>query len=153
MTLQIGAPAPQVTLPLDDGKNIHLSDLKGKKVVLYFYPKDDTPGCTKESCGFRDVLPHFDGIDAVVIGVSRDDDKSHLKFKEKYNLNFPLAADTDGKICEAFGTWVEKSMYGKKYMGIDRSTFLIDEQGNIQNIWRSVKVDGHVDEVLQAAKA
>jgi peroxiredoxin Q/BCP len=122
-------------------------------VVLYFYPKDDTSGCTKEACGFRDAEPDFSGVKAAVIGVSRDSVASHDKFKTKHGLNFALASDEDGKVCEAYGTWVEKSMYGRKYMGIDRATFLIDGQGVIRRVWRKVKVPGHVEEVLAAAQA
>ena len=152
MKIDIGQAAPDFNLPTDDGKTLSLSSLKGKKVVLYFYPKDDTPGCTKESCEFRDNLPNFSGVNAQIIGISRDDTASHVKFKNKFGLNFPLVSDLDGKDCEAYGTWVEKSMYGKKYMGIERSTFLIDEKGNLQKIWRKVSVDGHAQEVLNAAK-
>ena len=153
MTLNAGDKAPDFTLPTDGGGSVSLSDLKGRKVVLYFYPKDDTPGCTKEACGFRDSLPDFSGIDAVVIGVSKDSVAKHDKFKAKYELPFTLASDEDGTLCEAYGTWVEKSMYGRKYMGIDRATFLIDGQGKIAQVWRKVKVPGHVEEVLAAAKA
>ena len=148
--LQEGSPAPDFTMPTDGGGKISLKDLKGKKAVLYFYPKDDTPGCTTESCGFRDAFPEFDKLGVTIIGVSKDSPESHDKFKKKYQLNFPLASDTDGKVCEAFGVWQEKSMMGKKYMGIDRSTFLIDENGKIARIWRKVKVNGHVDEVKEA---
>jgi peroxiredoxin Q/BCP len=153
MTLNAGDKAPDFTLPTDGGGSVSLSDLKGKKVVLYFYPKDDTPGCTKEACGFRDSLPDFSGVDAVVIGVSKDSVAKHDKFKAKYELPFTLASDEDGALCEAYGTWVEKSMYGKKYMGIDRATFLIGPDGKIAQAWRKVKVPGHVEEVLAAAKA
>jgi peroxiredoxin Q/BCP len=121
--------------------------------VLYFYPKDDTSGCTAEACAFRDAMPDFSKVKAQVIGISRDPVKSHDKFKGKYELNFPLASDEDGKVCEAYGTWVEKSMYGRKYMGIERSTFLIDRHGAIRNVWRKVKVPGHADEVLDAVAA
>lgn len=145
--LEIGQNAPDFTLPSDNGGEITLSDFKGKTVILYFYPKDDTPGCTTESCAFRDTLPEFEKLDAQIIGLSKCSVKKHDKFKEKYDLNFPLASDENGEVCEAYGTWVEKSMYGKKYMGIDRSTFIIDPQGKIAAIWRKVKVTGHVDEV------
>jgi peroxiredoxin Q/BCP len=121
--------------------------------VLYFYPKDDTSGCTAEACAFRDSLPDFSKLKAEVIGVSRDSVASHDKFKKKYRLPFPLASDEDGKVCQAYGVWVEKSMYGRKYMGIERSTFLIDARGIVRGVWRKVKVDGHADEVLQAAAA
>jgi peroxiredoxin Q/BCP len=135
----------------DDGE-LKLSNLRGKNVVLYFYPKDDTPGCTKEACGFRDSLPEFSAANAEIIGVSKDSVAKHDKFKAKYDLPFALAADLDGAICEAYGTWVEKSMYGRKYMGIERATFLIDGGGVLRCIWRKVKVKGHVDAVLAAAK-
>lgn len=150
MTIAINKPAPKFTLLADNGSKVSLSDLQGKKVILYFYPKDDTSGCTKESCEFRDELPNFTKAKAVVIGVSKDGLASHQKFKQKYALPFTLLSDEEGKVCEAYGVWVEKSMYGKKYFGIERSTFLIDEKGMIQQIWRKVKVDGHVEEVLKA---
>ena len=146
---KLGAKAPAFDLPTDGGGRVKLSDLKGRKVVLYFYPKDDTPGCTKEACGFRDALPDFTNLDATIIGVSKDSVAKHDKFKAKYELPFALASDEDGKVCEAYGTWVEKSMYGRKYMGIDRATFLIDESGVLRAEWRKVKVPGHVDEVLK----
>ncbi len=152
MSLEVGDKAPNFNLPTDGGGNISLKDLKGETVILYFYPKDDTPGCTKEACGFRDALPEFSKAKAKVIGVSKDPVKKHDKFKEKFDLTFPLASDEDGAVCEAYGAWVEKSMYGRKYMGIDRSTFLIDGKGVIRGIWRKVKVPGHVDEVLKAAQ-
>ena len=153
MSLKPGDKAPDFTLPTDGAGKLTLSKLKGRKVILYFYPKDDTSGCTAEACGFRDNLPHFGKTDAVVIGVSRDSVASHDKFKKKHELPFALASDEDGKVCEAYGTWVEKSMYGRKYMGIERATFLIDEKGVIRNVWRKVKVGGHVEAVLDAAKA
>ena len=145
--LKIGSPAPDFNLPTDGGGDIALKDFKGRYVVLYFYPKDDTPGCTTESCAFRDNLSAFNKLNAAIIGLSKDSPKSHDKFKKKFELNFPLASDEDGKICEAYGVWMEKSMYGKKYMGIDRSTFIIDPQGKIAAIWRKASVTGHVDEV------
>jgi len=153
MSLSIGDKAPDFTLPTDGNGQVSLSAFKGKKLILYFYPKDDTPGCTKEACGFRDALPDFSGADAVVIGVSKDTVAKHDKFKQKYELPFTLASDVDGKMIEAYGCWVEKSLYGKKYMGIDRATFLIDGAGVIRGVWHKVKVDGHVDAVLKAAKA
>ena len=153
MSVDVGDKAPSFTLPTDGGGEVSLTDLKGKTVVLYFYPKDDTPGCTAEACAFRDALPDFSKVKAAVIGISRDAIKRHDKFKEKYDLTFPLASDEDGRTCEDYGTWVEKSMYGRKYMGIERSTFLIDGKGVIRNVWRKVKVPGHVDEVLKAAQA
>jgi len=153
MPVQIGKPAPAFAMPTDGGGKVSLSALKGKTVVLYFYPKDDTSGCTKEACGFRDALPDFSKVDAVVIGVSRDSVASHDKFKKKYELPFTLASDESGAASEAYGTWVEKSMYGRKYMGMERATFLIDAKGVLRGVWRKVKVPGHVDEVLEAAKA
>ncbi len=152
MNLSIGAPAPDFTLPTDGGGNVSLSALRGKKVVLYFYPKDDTSGCTKEACGFRDAMPEFDGVDAVILGVSKDPVKSHDKFKAKYELPFTLASDHGTDVCESYGVWVEKSMYGKTYMGIERSTVLIDETGVVRQIWRKVKVPGHVEAVLEAVR-
>jgi len=153
MSVKPSDKAPDFSLPTDGNGKVSLSKLKGKKVILYFYPKDDTSGCTAEACGFRDSLPKFGKSDAVVIGISRDSVASHDKFKKKYDLPFTLASDEDGKVCEAYGTWAEKSMYGRKYMGIERATFLIDPKGAIRNIWRKVKVTGHVEEVLAAAKA
>lgn len=152
MTVTVGAPAPDFTLPTDGGGSVSLSALKGKNVVLYFYPKDDTSGCTKEACGFGEALPDFGKLDAVVIGVSKDSVASHDKFKAKYNLPFTLASDKDSDVTERYGAWAEKSMYGKKYMGIDRSTFLIGKDGTVKAVWRKVKVPGHVEEVLKAAQ-
>ena len=151
--LDVGDKAPDFTLPTDGGGSVSLKKLKGRTVVLYFYPKDDTPGCTKEACGFRDALPDFGKVDAEIIGVSKDSVAKHDKFKAKFELPFTLASDEEGALCEAYGTWVEKSMYGRKYMGIDRATFLIDGKGVIRGVWRKVKVPGHVDEVLAAVKA
>ena len=148
--LKEGMQAPDFTLPSDREHDISLDDYRGKTLVLYFYPKDDTPGCTKEACFFRDALPDFEKLGAAILGVSKDKVESHKKFRNKYDLNFPLVADVDGKVCEAYGAWTEKSMYGKKYMGIDRSTFLIDGTGTIRRIWRSVKVPGHGEEVREA---
>ena len=150
--LKTGDRAPDFTLPGDGGATVALKDFRGRNVVLYFYPKDDTPGCTRESCDFRDNLAAFGRLNAKVIGVSRDSPAKHDKFKKKYGLNFPLASDEDGKACEAYGVWVEKSMYGKKYKGIERSTFLIDEKGFIRALWRKVKVDGHAADVAAALK-
>jgi thioredoxin-dependent peroxiredoxin len=150
--LKVGLKAPDFTLMDDSGNKVKLSDLKGKKVVLYFYPKDDTPGCTKEACAFRDGIKEIKDQGALVFGVSADSVDSHQKFKEKFNLNFPLLADPDRKMIENYGTWKEKSMYGKKYMGIERTTFIIDKQGKISHIFPKVKVDEHYDEVLEALK-
>ena len=153
MSVEAGKKAPDFTAPTDGGKKLKLSDLRGKPVVLYFYPKDDTPGSTTEACGFRDALPDFSKVKAQVIGVSKDSVARHDKFKQKYDLPFPLVSDEDGKICEKYGTWVEKSLYGRKYMGIDRATFLIDKTGTVARVWHKVKVSGHVAEVLEAVKA
>ena len=150
MTLEPGAPAPDFTLPTDGGGSLTLSDLRGRKVVLYFYPKDNTSGCTKEACAFRDNGPAIEAAGAVIVGVSKDGVASHDKFKAKHDLPFILAADTDGAVCDAYGVWIEKSMYGRKYMGIERATFLIDEQGVIEQVWHKVKVTGHVEAVLKA---
>jgi peroxiredoxin Q/BCP len=152
MSVDVGDKAPSFTLPTDGGGTVSLKDFKGRTVVLYFYPKDDTSGCTAEACAFRDALPDFSKVKAAVIGVSKDPVKKHDKFKEKYELNFPLGSDEDGKVCEAYGTWVEKSMYGRKYMGIERSTFVIDGKGVIRAVWRKVKVPGHADEVLKSTQ-
>ena len=145
-----GEPAPDFRLPADDGKTYALRDLRGKKVVLYFYPKDDTPGCTKEACSFRDNLSRVTSKGAIVLGVSKDDLESHAKFREKYSLSFPLLSDPEGKVLNAYGVWKEKNLYGKTFMGIERTTFVIDEGGKIQKVFPRVKVDGHVDEVLAA---
>ncbi len=150
--LEEGQQAPDFTMKTDGGGTVSLKELRGKKVVLYFYPKDDTPGCTKEACGFRDAIGDFDAAGAEIIGVSRDSVAKHNKFKAKYELPFALASDEDGAVTEAYGTWVEKSMYGKKYMGVERATFVIDENGVIQKIWRRVKVPGHVDAVLESVQ-
>jgi len=153
MSVEEGKKAPDFTGAKDGGGKLKLSDLRGKPVVLYFYPKDDTPGCTTEACGFRDSAAAFKKLKAQVIGVSKDSVARHDKFKSKYNLNFPLVSDEDGKICEKYGTWIEKSLYGRKYMGIDRATFLIDKDGVVRRIWRKVKVAKHVAEVEEALKA
>jgi peroxiredoxin Q/BCP len=152
MSLDVGDPAPNFTAPTDGGGKVTLSKLKGQNVILYFYPKDDTSGCTAEACGFRDSLPKIGKVDGIVVGVSRDSVASHDKFKAKYDLPFTLVSDEDGEICKAYGTWVQKSMYGRKYMGIERSTFLIDKAGKIKGAWRKVKVPGHVEEVLKTLK-
>ena len=149
MTLKTGDTAPDFTAKTDGGSEITLSDFQGQNVILYFYPKDDTPGCTKEACGFRDNLPDFEKADAVVLGVSKDSVEKHDKFKAKYDLPFTLVSDEDGAICESYGTWVEKSMYGKKFMGIQRATFLIGKDGKIKHIWPKVRVKGHVESVLE----
>ena len=148
--LKEGDKAPDIQLDTDTGEPFRLSGLKGKKVVLYFYPKADTPGCTVEACEFRDQSKKFMKKDAVIVGISPDAVKSQAKFKDKFDLNFPLLADPDRKAVEAYGTWKEKSMYGKKYMGIERTTFIIDKEGKISHIFPKVKVDEHYDEVLEA---
>lgn len=153
MTIEVLKPAPLFAVESDEGVEIILSELKGKNVVLYFYPKDNTPGCTIEAQDFSKKIKEFEKLDCIVLGVSKDSKKSHCKFIEKYNLAFNLLVDEDGALCEQYGVIKEKSMFGKKYMGIDRSTFLIDKMGKIAKIWRSVKVNGHVDEVLEALKA
>ena len=148
--LKVGDRAPDFSLPSTEGKNISLSDLRGKKVVLYFYPKDDTPGCTKESCSFSDNLAKVRSKGAVIYGVSADSIKSHHKFIDKYKLTFPLLSDETKEMINAYGVWGEKSFMGKKYMGIIRTTFILDEKGNITHIFSPVKVDGHTEEVLAA---
>ncbi len=153
MTVNPGDTAPDFTMPTDGGGTVTLSGLSGRKVVLYFYPKDDTPGCTKEASGFRDTMPDFSALEAEIIGISKDTVASHDRFKAKHGLNFRLACDADGKVCEDYGVWVEKSMYGRKYMGIERATFLIDGAGVVRRVWRKVTVPGHVEEVLQATRA
>jgi peroxiredoxin Q/BCP len=153
MSVNVGDKAPDFTLPSDGGGTVSLSALRGKPVVVYFYPKDDTSGCTAEACGFRDSFPDYGKTGVTVIGISKDSVASHDKFKAKYQLPFILAADTEGKACEGFGVWVEKSMYGRKYMGIERTTFLIDRDGVVRNVWHKVKIAGHVGEVLKAVQA
>ena len=148
-----GSQAPAFSLQSNEDKQVSLKDLNGKIVVLFFYPKDDTPGCTKEACAFRDNNDTLQKQGAVVLGVSKDNVASHKKFVEKYHLNFPLLADTTKEVCEAYGVMQEKSMYGKRYMGIVRSTFLIDESGLIRKIWQPVKVTGHETAVLKAIEA
>jgi peroxiredoxin Q/BCP len=150
--LEAGTKAPAFTLAADDGTKVKLSDLKGSPVVLYFYPADDTPGCTREACAFRDRSAELKKLGVKVLGVSPDDVASHAKFRDKYDLNFPLLADPDHKVAEKFGSWREKNMYGKKSMGIVRSTFLIDAAGVIQRVWKSVKVDGDDAAVIEAVK-
>ncbi|WP_339186387.1 thioredoxin-dependent thiol peroxidase [Brevibacillus sp. FSL K6-6036] len=143
-----GQAAPDFTLKASNGQELYLADFRGKNVVLYFYPKDMTPGCTTEACDFRDYHPDFAKLNTVVLGISPDDVKSHDKFVAKHELPFPLLADTDHQIAEAYGVWVLKKMYGREYMGIERTTFVIDAEGNIAKVWPKVKVKGHVQEVL-----
>jgi peroxiredoxin Q/BCP len=147
-----GSKAPAFTLAADDGKKIKLSELKGHYVVLYFYPKDDTPGCTKEACAFRDAQSELKKLGAVVLGVSPDSVESHTKFRQKYALNFPLLADADHSVAEKYGAWREKNMYGKITLGVQRSTFLIDPTGKLVKIWKKVSVDGHDEAVLAALR-
>ena len=148
--IEAGEKAPDFTLSADDGTRLRLSQLKGKPVVLYFYPKDDTPGCTKEACAFRDRSKELKKLGAVVLGVSADSVESHEQFRDKFELNFPLLADEDHQVAEQYGAWREKNMYGKKSMGIQRSTFLIDPTGKVARVWKAVQVDGHDEQVLTA---
>jgi peroxiredoxin Q/BCP len=152
MSVADGDIAPDFEMPATGGRTVSLSGMKGKPFILYFYPKADTPGCTKEACAFQSGLPAFSGLGIDVIGVSPDKIKPIEKFAAKYGLTFPLASDEEHVVAERYGTWVEKSMYGKKYMGIERTTFLIGADGKISKIWRKVSVTGHADEVLAAAK-
>jgi peroxiredoxin Q/BCP len=153
LAVEEGRPAPDFTLDSDTGEPVTLSSLKGKPVVLYFYPKDDTPGCTAQACGIRDAWGEFENAGAVVLGVSPDGEASHAKFKEKYELPFTLLADTDHEVAEEYGVWGEKSYAGKTYMGVDRSTFVIDAAGNVAKVFRKVKPDEHADQVLEALVA
>jgi len=150
--IQAGDKAPAFSLPADGGDTIALKDLKGRAVVLYFYPKDDTAGCTKEAIGFTESAGAFAKAGAVVVGVSKDPVANHDKFVKKHGLKVRLVSDAGSTLCEDFGVWVEKSMYGRKYMGIERSTFLIDGKGVVRKVWRKVRVPGHVDEVLEAVR-
>jgi peroxiredoxin Q/BCP len=150
--LNAGDAAPGFDMPADGGGRVRLADFKGKALVLYFYPKDDTSGCTTEAKAFTEAADAFASAGAAVLGVSKDSVSSHEKFKKKYDLNFPLGSDGDGAVVEAYGVWVEKNMYGRKYMGIERATFLIDADGKIARVWRKVKVPGHAAEVLAAAR-
>ncbi len=152
MTLKIGEPAPAFTLPKDGGGSVSLAGMAGRKLCLYFYPKDDTSGCTKEAIAFNALRAQFAEAGTDIVGVSADSVASHEKFKKKYDLAFPLASDEAKSMLEAYGVWVEKSMYGKKYMGIERTTVLIDGAGKVAAIWNKVKVDGHAEEVLEAAR-
>jgi peroxiredoxin Q/BCP len=150
--IEEGAKAPAFTLKADDGSKVKLSDLKGQPVVIYFYPKDDTPGCTKEACAFRDRSDELAELGAKVFGVSTDSVESHVKFKQKYQLNFPLLSDPEHAMAEKYGAWREKNMYGKKSMGIQRSTYLIDAEGKVVKVWKKVSVDGHDQQVIDALK-
>jgi peroxiredoxin Q/BCP len=151
--IEEGSKAPAFTLQADDGSKVKLSDLKGSPVVLYFYPRDDTPGCTREACAFRDRQDEIQGLGAKVFGISPDTVESHVKFRDKFSLNFPLLADPDHKMAEKYGAWREKNMYGKKSMGIQRSTYLIDANGKVAKLWKRVQVDGHDQQVIDALKA
>jgi peroxiredoxin Q/BCP len=150
--LKVGSKAPSFSLESDEGKKINLKDFSGKKVVLYFYPKDDTPGCTREACSFTENASSLRKAGAVVLGVSADSVPSHQKFKTKYKLNFPLLSDPDRETIQKYGVWKEKNMYGKKMMGVERTTFIIDEDGKIAHIFPKVKVDGHTEKVLEKLK-
>ena len=150
--IEEGKKAPAFNLATDEGEKVKLSDFVGSPVVLYFYPKDDTPGCTKEACAFRDRKAELKQLGAVVLGVSPDTIESHAKFRDKYDLNFPLLADADHRIAEKYGAWREKNMYGKKSMGVQRSTYLIDPAGKVAKVWKRVRVEGHDTQVLQALK-
>jgi thioredoxin-dependent peroxiredoxin len=151
--IEAGQPAPDFTLPADDGRKVRLTEQRGSPVVLYFYPRDDTPGCTKEACAFRDRQPELQRLGARVFGVSTDDVASHVKFRDKYQLNFPLLADHDHQVAERYGAWREKNLYGKKSWGVARSTFLIDAEGVVNQVWKRVSVDGHDEQVLAALTA
>lgn len=151
--VDVGDQAPDFTLPADDGSQVSLKDYRGNKVVLYFYPKDNTSGCTTQACDLRDAHPAIDARGAVVLGVSPDPLTSHEKFRDKYDLNFPLLSDEDHAVSEAYGVWKEKSMYGKKYWGVERSTFILDEDGVIQEAWRRVRPKGHAEKVQEALEA
>ncbi len=151
--LEAGDMAPDFTLPRDGGDMVTLSAMRPRPVVLYFYPRDDTPGCTKQAIGFTCLQAEFEEAGGTVIGVSKDSVAKHEKFRDKHALGVALVSDEEGDVCERYGTWVEKSMYGKTHMGIERTTFLIDGEGRIARVWRKVKVDGHVEEVLEALRA
>lgn len=153
VSLQPGDVAPDFSLPRDGGGTVSLSDFAGRPVVLYFYPRDDTPGCTREAIAFTDLIGDFEAAGATVLGASKDTEAKHDKFRDKHDLKIPLLSDTEGDLCERYGVWVEKKMYGKTSMGIERATFLIDSAGRIARVWRKVKVPGHAEEVLEAVKA
>ena len=152
-TVEAGKSAPAISLPRDGGGIVDLADFSGRNVVVFFYPRDDTSGCTKEAIGFTEAGADFVAANTTVIGISKDSVASHDKFREKHGLGVILASDSEGDVCERYGVWREKSMYGKKFMGIERSTFLIGADGHVRQVWRKVKVPGHVDEVLAAARA
>ncbi len=152
MSVVVGQPAPDVSLPTDGGGHVSLADLRGRAVVLYFYPKDDTSGCTRQALAFKDALAGLEAAGAVVVGVSRDPVGKHDMFKAKHGLPFVLASDADGDVCERYGVWKQKSMYGKTYMGIERTTVLIDAEGVVRRVWPRVKVPGHAEAVLEAVR-
>ncbi len=152
MSVVVGQPAPDVSLPTDGGGHVSLADLRGRAVVLYFYPKDDTSGCTRQALAFKDALAGLEAAGAVVVGVSRDPVGRHDMFKAKHGLPFVLASDADGDVCERYGVWKQKSMYGKTYMGIERTTVLIDAEGVVRRVWPRVKVPGHAEAVLEAVR-
>jgi thioredoxin-dependent peroxiredoxin len=147
-SLTVGMPAPEFSLPSTLGRRVSLSEFRGKRVILYFYPKDDTPGCTMEACGFRDSFPRIESKDAIVLGVSLDDELSHERFAQKYNLPFPLLSDKDAAVSRQYGTYKEKSLYGRSFWGIERTTFVIDRDGKVEHVFRRVKVEGHAEEVM-----
>lgn len=151
--IEANSPAPDFTLLTDSGESVSLSSFLGQPVVLFFYPKNDTPGCTTEACGFRDAIPDFSSLNATVLGISPGDVKSHAKFKAKYSLSFQLLADTEKEVAQAYGVWKEKSMYGRKFMGVERTTFLIDRTGQLAKVFTKVKPAGHAAEVLEALQA
>jgi peroxiredoxin Q/BCP len=144
----VGMMAPEFSLPSTLGRKVSLNEFRGRRVILYFYPKDDTPGCTMEACGFRDNLPRIQSKDAVVLGISLDDELSHQRFAQKYNLPFPLLSDVDAAVSRQYGTYKEKNLYGRSYWGIERTTFVIDREGRVENVFRRVKVEGHAEEVM-----
>ena len=150
MSVIAGELAPNFTLLDQDGSDVCLSDQRGYPVILFFYPKDDTPGCTQQACDFRDRIQKLEDLGVSLYGVSRDSAQSHLRFRDKHDLPYPLLVDQDGSVCQAYDVWKERSMYGRRYMGIERSTFLIDQAGFIREVWRKVKVPGHVDQVIEA---
>ncbi len=151
--VEVGKKAPDFTLPADNGSKVKLSALKGKPVVVYFYPRDDTPGCTREACAFRDLRQEMTKLGAEILGISTDDLASHKRFRDKHSLNFPLLADVDHRVAERYGAWREKTRFGKTSMGVQRSTFLIGPDGVVRKVWKSVSVDGHDQQVLNALKA
>ncbi len=148
-----GDPAPTFSLPADDGSTVSLSDFAGRRVLVYFYPKDDTPGCTTQACDLRDGMPDFEALGVEVVGISPDSVESHVKFRDKHGLNFRLLSDEDRSVAEAYGVWKERSMYGRRFMGIERSSFLIDAEGRIEQVWRKVKASKHADMVREHLEA